>query len=207
MDPLHHALGEIAAIRGQMARAGEFRGYGPAALTATAGVAAAGGLLQPVLVPDPLRTPAGYVLLWGAAAVLSGTLIGIEARARTRRLHGGLSNAMIRAALEQFLPAGIAGALITLVILNWQAGNVALLPGLWQVIFSLGVFASCRFLPRAALWVGTWYLLTGLLALVIASSSLALDPWVMAAPFIVGQALAAVVLWRASNSGRQPEAA
>lgn len=207
MDPLHQALDEIAAIRGQMARAGEFRGYGPVALSATAAVAAAAGWLQSTLVPDPGRAPERYVLLWAAAALIAATLIGVEAVARTRRLHGGLSNAMIRAALEQFLPAAVACALITLVVVNRLPGNVALLPGLWQLIFSLGVFASCRFLPRAALAVGVWYLITGLLALALASGPLAWDAWTMAAPFVVGQCLAAAVLWRTTTPRRALEEA
>ena len=40
-----------------------------------------------------------------------------------------------------------------------------MLPGMWQIIFSLGVFSSCRFLPRPMIAAGLWYLLTGLVAL------------------------------------------
>jgi len=29
-----------------------------------------------------------------------------------------------------------------------------MLPGLWQIVFSLGVFSSCRFLPRPMLAAG-----------------------------------------------------
>lgn len=152
-DPLHQALAEIAAIRGQMARAGEFRGYGPATLAATGLLAVAAGFVQPLWVARPLAAPGQYVAFWCAAAAVAAALIAAEALARSRRLHGGLADAMIRAALEQFLPAALAGILLTAALMRWAPDAVRLLPGLWQVIFSLGVFATCRFCrARCSRW-------------------------------------------------------
>jgi hypothetical protein len=71
-----------------------------------------------------------------------------------------------------------------------------MLPGLWQVLFSLGVFASCRLLPRATFGVGVFYLAAGLACLALARDDLALSPWAMGLPFGVGQLLAATVLYR-----------
>ena len=42
------------------------------------------------------------------------------------------------------------------------AAIAALLPGLWQVFFSLGVFASCRLLPKAVALIGVFHLVAGL---------------------------------------------
>jgi hypothetical protein len=69
-----------------------------------------------------------------------------------------------------------------------------MLPGLWEVIFSLGVFASCRFLPRQMFAVGAWYLAAGLVCLLLGSGHHALSPWAMGIPFGVGQLLIAAVL-------------
>ncbi|HEY7855325.1 MAG TPA: hypothetical protein VIC32_02695 [Terriglobales bacterium] len=199
MDELSRALDEIAAIRGQMARVAEFRGYGPAALMATAGFALLAGFAQAVWVPQPLSTPGSYAYLWSVAAAAAAAMIAIEAVARTRRLHRGLADVMIRAALEQFLPAAVAGLLLTLVLLRAAPSSAGLLPGLWQVIFALGVFATSRFLPRAIMAVGGWYLATGLACIAASGDAQALAPWRMAAPFAVGQAMAAFILWRASR--------
>jgi len=195
---LDHALGDIAAIRGQMARAAEFRGYGPLALAATALLALAGAWAQPRWVALPLAHPDAYAWYWSAFGAAAAALIAAEAVARARRLHGGLADDMIRAAVEQFLPAAVAGGLLTVCLLHAAPASAPLLPGLWQILFSLGVFATCRVLPRPVLAVGVWYLLTGLLC--IASPGPALNPWWMGAPFAVGQAMAAVILWRASSA-------
>ncbi len=101
---------------------------------------------------------------------------------------------MIRMAVQQFLPSAIAGALIAVVLVRFAPQAFWLLPGLWQVIFSLGVFSSCRFLPRPMIAAGIWYLLTGL-ACISTGSIRALSPWAMGVPYGVGQLLVASILF------------
>ena len=101
---------------------------------------------------------------------------------------------MLQSALEQFLPAIVAGGLLTLVLPAVAPDSAWLLPGLWQVIFSLGVFASCRLLPRATFVVGVWYLFCGLGCLALLGATKSLSPWAMGIPFAVGQFLVAGIL-------------
>ena len=75
-----------------------------------------------------------------------------------------------------------------------------MLPGLWQILFSLGVFASCRLLPRAMFLVATFYMACGLATLATARGDAAFSPWAMGLPFGVGQWLAAAVLYRTLES-------
>src|SRR5262249_10140289 len=104
MRDLDKALADITAIRSQMARGSEFRGYGPATVAATAALAIAVAVLQAVWLPAPATNPFAYAMLWGATAVIAFTLIGIEMVARTRRIHSGLADEMIHAATGQFIP-------------------------------------------------------------------------------------------------------
>ena len=75
----------------------------------------------------------------------------------------------------------------------WQFAPEALwmLPGLWQVLVSLGIFASVRSLPRTVAIAGAWYFVAGFAVLMLASRSHALSPWTMGLPFVVGQVLMA----------------
>jgi len=188
---LDQALAEISTIRSQIARSTAFRGYGPAAVAATALLAVAAAYAQAMLVPAPLAHVERYVLLWGGTAVVCVSLVGIEMVRRTRREHGDLATEMLWTAVEQLLPASIAGGLVTLVLLAAAPEAVWMLPGLWQVIFSLGVFASCRFLPRATFLVGAWYLLSGLACLAVSRS---LSPAAMGIGFGTGQLIGAAIL-------------
>jgi hypothetical protein len=126
--------------------------------------------------------------------VISVVAVGAETIARTRRVHSGLAQEMIQAAVEQFLPAGLAGALLTAALTRFAPESVWMLPGLWQIVFSLGVFASGRFLPRPILLVGAWYLATGACCLGLARGAHALSPWAMGLPFGLGQLMIAAIL-------------
>jgi hypothetical protein len=101
---------------------------------------------------------------------------------------------MIQAAVEQFLPCIVVGILLTVVLTRVAPQDSWMLPGLWAVIFSLGVFASCRFLPRQMFVVGAWYLAAGLVSLLIGANHHLLLPWAMGLTFGVGQLLVAAVL-------------
>ncbi|HWB32100.1 MAG TPA: hypothetical protein VG714_02900 [Acidobacteriaceae bacterium] len=194
MSDLHKALGDITSIRRQLALTTEFRGYGPVTLAATGLLALAAAAAQSRWLPAPAHHPHAYITLWIATAVLSAALIAFETLTRSRRIHSGLASEMIYMAVAQFLPAAAAGLLAALVLALAAPTALWMLPSLWQIIFSLGVFASCRFLPRPILAVGIWYLLTGLICL-SASGAAALNPWAMGLPFAIGQMLVAAILY------------
>lgn len=194
MHDLNKAIGDITSIRMQVARSTEFRGYGPATLAATGLFAVAAGAAQALWLPDPAGHMPMYLAIWISTAVVSAALIGTQMRARTHRVHSGLAIEMIMMAVEQFLPSAVAGVLLTFVIARFVSGAVWMLPGLWQIIFSLGVFSSCRFLPRPMLAAGVWYLATGLFCIVLTANRV-LSPWAMAIPFGGGQLLVAGILF------------
>jgi hypothetical protein len=200
MNDLNKALSDISSIRRQVAHSTEFRGYGPATLAGTGALAVAAAAAQAWWLPDPAGHIAAYLSIWISTAALSAALIGTEMHARTRRIHSGMADEMIRMAVEQFLPAVGVGGLLTLVLVRFVPGAVWMIPGMWQVIFSLGVFSSCRFLPRAIALAGAWYLLTGLGLMALADNR-ALSPWAMGIPYGAGQVLVAAILLFAAQEG------
>jgi len=193
MHDLNKALGDISSIRRQMARSTEFRGYGPATLAATGLFALAAAAAQARWLPDPANHVSAYLATWISTAIVSAAWIGTQMYARTRRVHSGMADEMIHIAVEQFLPAAGAGALLTVVLVGCAPTVLWMLPGLWQITFSLGVFSSCRFLPRLMPIAGVWYLLTGLFSVGLADPR-AFSPWVMGTSYGVGQLLVAAVL-------------
>lgn len=199
MSDLEKALADIVTIRSQIAAGTAFRGYGPAAVAATGGVALVTAVLQYLLLADPTGNPLGFLFGWALAAAVSALAIWIEMRARSRRHHSGLADAMIHQAIEQFRPAGVAGVLFAVVL--WKSAPEALwlLPGLWQVLVSLGIFASVRSLPQSVALAGAWYFVSGFTVVLLASQSHTLSPWTMGLPFVIGQWLMAAVLYFASE--------
>jgi hypothetical protein len=188
------ALSEISALRLQMARSTEFRGFGPGALAAGL-VAIVAAAAQGFLAPDPVPDIRSYLSLWSGAAVLSVAAVAAEAVRRSRKAHSGLADDMLVAAAEQFLPSAFAGVLLTFVLLARAPEALWMLPGLWQVILGVGVFAACRNLPPGLRLVAGWYMATGLACLAFAQGPYALSPWAMGLPFADGEGLAAALLW------------
>jgi hypothetical protein len=200
MDDLHRALGDISSIRRQMARATEFRGYGPATLAATAVFAVLAAGAQSLWVPDPASRIGSYLAIWISTAAASAALIAVQTVTRAHRMHSGMADEMIRMAVEQFLPSVGAGAFMTIVLVRYAPSVLWMLPGLWQVIFSLGVFSSCRFLPKMMTAAGAWYLITGLTCIALAGDR-AFSPWAMGIPYGGGQMLVAGILYTTAHRG------
>ena len=189
---LDRALADIVAIRSQIARDTHFRGLGPATIAATGILALGAACVQAVWFSG--SGPLAYFGLWIAVAAVACGLIGAETVMRARRIHSGFADAMILAAIEQFLPAFAAGALVALVLARLAPESLWLLPGLWQVFVSVGLFAAARTLPRGASLAAAWYLLAGLAVIAATAGAPSLSPWAMGLPFGIGQVLLAAIL-------------
>ena len=193
---LREALTQIAEIRARVAETERFRGYRAVPVAASGLVALVAGVLQSRLALDPNGDLREYLTLWVSAAIAAAIAAGSGI---WLRFHSGLdrlAREMTWLAVGQFAPCLVAGAMVTVAIVRHAPEHSALLPGLWQVFFSLGVFASCRLLPKAIALIGVFYLAAGIFNLTHSGDALALSPWVMAVPFAVGQfGTAALLYW------------
>src|SRR5258707_11490152 len=194
MRDLDKALADIFAIRNQIAAGTAFRGYGPETVAATGGLALFTAITQFLWLGDPTGHPLAFFTGWAAAALVSGAMIWIEMRARSRRHHSGLADAMVRQAVEQFLPAGVAGASLAAMLWKFAPETLWMLPGLWQVFVSLGVFASVRSLPRTVALGGAWYFVAGFSTLFLARPNPAPSPLTLGLPFRFGPFFMAAIL-------------
>ena len=194
MTELDKALADIGDIRSRMAVGTTFQGFGPAVIASTGLLALILGTLQQQLPGVFANNNTTYLLVWIALACLCALLIGTEMVARSRRIHGGLADAMLANAVEQFLPAAVGGIMLTVVVFRFQPDLLWLLPGLWQLLLSVGLFASARNLVRGVKLVAGWYFVSAFVVLVMSMDATILSPWLMTVPFLVGQIFMAIVL-------------
>ncbi|MBC7783946.1 MAG: hypothetical protein H7144_08900 [Burkholderiales bacterium] len=201
---VHDALSQIADIRQQVARAQTFRGYRPMTTAFTGVMAIATAIVQSRIMPNPtpVWTGAGqdpfrvdhYLYLWFVAAVLSLAVVGWEMWVRVRRSGSDLQRDITLAAVEQFVPSLMAGVLVTIVITQFALESIWIIPSLWMILFSMGVYSSRRVLPRYAGVIAGYYLLAGLMVMALHKDA-GMHAWTMGAVFGVGQFLAAAWLW------------
>jgi ABC-type proline/glycine betaine transport system permease subunit len=192
---LNDALSQIADIRQQIARSQSFNGYRSmtTGLTGVLAIVAAAVQREVVPVDDAIHHMNRYLTIWLIAALVSIVIVGVELAIRCFRSDQPLQREMSFHAIEQMTPSLVAGALLTYVITQF-AGEIAwILPGIWSILFGLGVFASRRLLPKATFLVGGFYLLAGLY--MISMHYKALAGWTMGATFGLVQIAAAALLY------------
>jgi len=192
---LQDALTQISAIRAQVARTETFRGYRAAPVAFSGVLACLAAYFQDALIPEPQSNLSAYLVLWVGACCLSMVVTGLVMIWHCRRSPSSLTRPVTLLAVGQFLPAVVAGGLVTFVLYQHVPDAVWMLPGLWSVFFSLGIFASYRLLPGATFWVGVYYMAAGVLCLLWARDEFAFSPWAMGVSFGLGQVLSAAILY------------
>ncbi|MAG92169.1 MAG: hypothetical protein CMJ48_00240 [Planctomycetaceae bacterium] len=192
---LHDALARISEIRSSIAQAETFRGYRSSTTGATSVIGFAGAGLQVLLFPEPHAHVAGWLTLWVGVGAVSVLMTALGLTLRFRRSTCRMTRELTLLAVKQFAPTLVAGGLLTLVLVRHAPQTMWMLPGLWAILMSLGVFASCRLLPRPAMLIAIWYLVTGTLCLAFGQGAFAYSPWAMIVTFGLGQLLAAVILF------------
>ena len=80
-------------------------------------------------------------------------------------------------------------------LVAYARSGMWLLPGLWAILFSLGLFSCRRVVPIGIVIPAGYYLLAGLLCITVTQGASAFSPWSMVWTFGVGQFLTAGVLF------------
>jgi hypothetical protein len=201
---LHEALTQISEIRQRVAQAEVFRGYRAVPVAFSGLLALTTAVVQMICLPDPTGNALAYLALWVGAASISLLATGLELFLHYRHAHSPLAGQLTWLALRQFAPCLIAGAVVLLAVATYARDVLWILPGLWALLFSMGIFASYRLLPKATFWVATFYLIAGALLLTLHED--ALSPWAMGLPFGAGQLFAAAVLyWTLERLNVEPQ--
>lgn len=153
------ALDRIDEIHAQVAKGEVFRGYRPVpvALAGAIGLLAAG--LQPRLVPE--GDAARFLGYWIAVALGNVAINAAVIATGYARCESPFARRHTKRVVGQFVPCLLAGAAVSLGLPAAGAGFVRLLPGLWALLFGLGVFASRPYLARATGWIALFFVVAG----------------------------------------------
>lgn len=197
----HQATAQIQQIQQQLAGLQTLRSLRPATVALTGLAGLIGAALQPWLIPEHGRAPHMWLVLWVGIAALAGGTTLTALFIRCRQSGSPWLTRLTLSATARFLPCVCAGAALTITLAATAPQTLWMLPGLWALLFSQGVFASTVVLPRQVAWAGVYYLAAGIVCLVCARDSAAFCPQAMGWTFGGGQLLTAVILhWRLERS-------
>jgi hypothetical protein len=190
---VRNAINQLEQIHDQLTRSEVYRGFRVPGVTAVGIVALVAALGQQYFPGTVEGT--GFVTYWVLIAGICG-LIGTTtavhlystredafARRRTRRV------------MAQFSPCLLGGAIMTIALCR-APEKVSFLPGIWGIIFGLGIIAASPHLPSGIGMVGLGYVAAGCALLLRVSPNDNPSGWAVGLVFGVGHLLTAFVLWR-----------
>jgi hypothetical protein len=192
MTEIERALLDIAEVRERLGASQQFKGYSGIASIASGAFAIVAGIVQALVVPNPSSATHVYFAIWlvccGVSAIVNYGAIAhwfvsdASARDRWQTRTVGLA----------ILPALVLGAALSFALYN--AGQAGFLPGVWCACYGAGLFASRTMVPRGVVPVAALFMLIGI-ALLFAPAAFALQWWIPASAFGLGQiAVGAFVL-------------
>jgi len=199
---VRNALDQLEQIHDQITRSEVYRGFRvPAVLMV--GILAFVAAAVEQIVPGT-ETPGGFVSFWVTVAGICG-LVGTATAVHLYTIREDeFERRRSRRVLAQFAPCIFTGAVVTFAAARIPE-YAAFLPGLWGMIFGLGVIATRLHLPAGIGLVGIWYLASGAAFLLKAMPNDKPSEWSVGFEFGIGHLLTAFVLWRDAEE-EQPDA-
>lgn len=208
---IQQALADVARIRAQLNKATEVRCFRSQAVGVSALLVVVGAIAQANWVDRAAASamPAWdlWLLIWLIVAFASSLVAGLEmvvrgVRSESRQVwetHGRL--------VRRVLPSLMLGCVLTAVVAsqaNMHSVSESLLwalPGLWAMVYAVGLLACEAVLPTHARLVAIYYFVAGGVSLVLASSLPVPPGWHMVMLFGVGQFLLGWVLLKQVETG------
>jgi len=167
------AMDNLAFIRSAMENASAFTavsGWGMVVVGVLAIAAALVGAVQP--------TRARWLDVWLAAGA-AALVVQLWAMLAKARVSGSsLLSGPGRKFVLAVSPPLVAGAVLTLVL--WRSGNVAVLPGLWLLLYGVAVTAGGAFSVEIVPVLGICFVIAGVLALFTPAGW---NDWILGAAF------------------------
>ncbi len=198
---LQEALSDLKEIRAQLDRASPIREFRSIAVGLSGIITIIGSTIQLIMGYSWQGTLTEYLCVWLAVAFCSLMVAIVEVIVRSHINSKPIPWKMHRKLATQIGPSFLVGAVLTAAILFSTRGGW-MLPGMWALIYSLGLFACTQHLPRHSVWAAVYFLVGGTICLWHSyfgrgPDMTALSAWYMAILFGGGQFLLGTILyWR-----------
>jgi len=152
------ALADLRFIRETLERSSAFTaipGWGQVAMGASA--------LPAAWLAARQSSPSLWLTVWLVEAVFASSLGIAATQNKAQRAGVPLTSGPGRKFALSFLPAAVAGAVLTFIL--YQAGMVRFLPGTWLLLFGAGVVSAGALSVAIVPAMGTSFMLLGIIAL------------------------------------------
>lgn len=186
------AVNQISDIHRHLAKSEIFYGYKPKAVFMV-GISA----FIAAVVQNWLMIPANNVIFLAQWLVLASIVIVIMGGNIIYNYLKSGSNFEIHQMSKvflQFVPSLAGGSIITAVMMLLESSALVFLPGIWAILFSLGIFSMRPYLPKMVGFVGLFYLFAGGILLLLVRYDLSCSSWGLGLTFGLGHLFTALIL-------------
>lgn len=179
---ISQALTQLAEIQDKLSKTQVYRGYRPATVALTSGLAILAGWMSRSYPPE---------FVWPCVALLCLTIVGGEMACDYALNFSGYQKRAAQKVLVQFLPGLLLGGCWTAIW--WHSGNpITYLPSMWALCYAYCLWASRPFLPAGIGYVTLFFSLCALA--LVTPLGLARFNLGMTITFALGQGLLALIL-------------
>jgi len=189
---INKAVDQISEIHKHLAKSEIFYGYKPQTVL-TVGIAAfiMAAIQSWWLIP---KSDFIFLVQWLATGSVIVAIIGGNIIYNYLKNGSNFEIHQMSKVFLQFVPSLVAGFIITGIMMIFESSAVEYLPGIWALLFSLGIFSMRPYLPRMVGYVALFYLIAGTVLLYLVRYSLSFTPWGMGLTFGTGHLFAALIL-------------
>jgi len=187
------AIDHLVEIHRHLAKTEIYRGYRALPAFLSGLFAFVGAALQPFFVegkPDLL-----FVWYWSALAGLSALIATAEILYNYTIRESSTERRRTRTVAMQFFPCVAGGTFITIALVTTDPSGVRFLPGIWAVVYGLGIFSARPYFPRMIGVAALGFMLAGTALLLMADRGSSLHPWAMGLTFGIGQIATGLILY------------
>ncbi len=193
MSELDDALEQVREIHRHAARAAVYKGYRAAIVALSGVVGVAAGVAGPYVAPG--YAAGRLIFYWSAIAAFNIGVCGTLMLYRFLRRETQLERVRTLAVAGQFTPLILAGALVSAVFYSTAAETQRLLPGIWALLFALGIVGLRPYLPALTILGAAWYLAAAVLLFAVTRYEPRFFHYGMGLAFGGGQLLSAGILY------------
>ncbi|MDH4129455.1 MAG: hypothetical protein OEV44_11905 [Spirochaetota bacterium] len=188
---INKALSQISEIHGHLAKTEVFRGIESKHISLAGVLTVISAYFQPYFV----ESPNSFLIYWSSIALINIIFASCVISFNYYKRESIFDRKRTLRTVGQFLPSLIGGLFISVALSVVSDNNIRFLPGIWTVLFALGISSSLPFLPKAVGWVAIYFFLASINLFYMINIDLSLSPWGMGLSFGGGLFLAAIILY------------
>ncbi len=198
------ALAKITEIHSHLARSGIYKGYRSLYVGISGIIGIGAGALESFFVP--VVASKLFVFYWLIIAGINLSMCALMMGYQYIFQESKLERRKTMFVLAQFVPMLVAGIIVTVPIYTAAESAIPFLPGLWALLFGMGIFALRPYLPLITAIAGAFYFVCSFLLFGMAVKNPALLGYGLGCTFGIGQVLSAVLLFfsiERKNNGKK----